>query len=202
LVKKRAAWRLYKQYKTENLKAKYKAAERKFSAAVESFNEAKENEIIKSANLGSFYRYINNKLVTKSGVGALKDSNGDLVHDDSDKALVLNDFYSNVFTKDNKVLPSFQSRVKGDVNLNNTDFNSAIVYKHLRQLKSKPSSGPDGLTSFFLKNLAPSLSFPLSILFTTSFVTGEVPDIWKWPMLLLFLKRVKLVTQVTIVQYH
>ena len=27
--------------------------------------------------------------------------------------------------------------------------------------------------------MAPSISFPLSILFTTSFVTGELPDIWK-----------------------
>ena len=125
--KKRAAWRLYKQYKTEKLKSKYKAAEQKFSAAVESFYEAKENEIIKSANLGSFYRYVNNKLVTKSGVGALKDSNGDLVHDDSDKARVINDFYSNIFTKDNNVLPDFQSRVHGDANLNNIDFNSSIV---------------------------------------------------------------------------
>jgi len=85
--KKRAAWRLYKQYKTENIKIKCKAAERKFSAAVESFNEAKENEII---------------------------------------------------TGNDDVLPDFQPRVQGDVNLNNIDFNSAIVYKHLRQLKSKP----------------------------------------------------------------
>ena len=54
----------------------------------------------------------------------LKDSNGDLVHDDSYKACV---FILMVFyIKDNGVLPDFQYRVQGDIN--KSDFNFAIVF--------------------------------------------------------------------------
>jgi len=177
--KKIAAWRLYKHNKTEQLKIKYKAAEAKFSSAVDSFNARKENDLINNGNLGAFYSYVNNKLVTKSGVGALKDNDGVLVHNDVGKARVLNECYSNVFVQDNDILPDFPSKVPTDIGLSDIEFNFNNVYKHLRQLKSKTSFGPDGLTSMFLKNLAPSLALPLSILFSSSFDSGNLPDIWK-----------------------
>jgi len=66
-----------------------------------------------------------------------------------------------------------------NININNIDFNSSVVYKHLRQLKPKTSSGPDGLSALFLKNLSSSLALPLSILFKLSFSSGILPDIWK-----------------------
>jgi len=177
--KKVTAWRLYKHNKTDNLKARYKAAEAKFSSAVDAFNTSKENELINNGNIGAFYSYINNKLVTKSGIGALKDTNGVLVHEDLDKASVLNEFYGNVFTIDNGIIPDFPSKVADGTELNNIDFNFSIVFKHLTQLKAKSSRGPDGLTAMFIKNLAPSLCIPLSILFSTSFNAADLPDIWK-----------------------
>ena len=62
--KKIVAWRLYKRCRNKQLLDKYKSAEDKFSLAVNCFNAAKENEIIDSNNIGAFYKYINNKLVT------------------------------------------------------------------------------------------------------------------------------------------
>lgn len=177
--KKVAAWRLYKRMKNDSLKARYKAAEDKFSSAVKSFNAAKENEVINNGNLGSFYRYVNNKLVTKSGVGALKDSNGCLVYDDINKAEVLNESYGKVFTADNGILPDFPTKVVCDAELNSINFDCYKVFKHLTQLPPKKSGGPDGLGAQFLKNLAPSLALPLSLLFNYSFNCGDMPDIWK-----------------------
>ena len=176
--KKVTAWRLYKRFRNEQLKAKYKAAEKKFALAVNSFDAAKENEIINSGNVGTFYKYINNKLVTKSGVGALKDVNGVMVHEDAEKARVLNECYGNVFTVDNNVIPDFPNK-QVQAELRDVDFNCDIVYKHLRNLKPKTSCGPDSLNAVFLKNLASSLSLPLSILFSSSFSCGDLPDIWK-----------------------
>jgi hypothetical protein len=177
--KKVTAWRLYKRNRNDQLKARYKAAEAKFSAVVDKFNTAKENDLINNGNLGSFYSYVNSKLVTKSGVGALKDSNGVLMYDDIDKAKVLNECYSNIFTTDNGIIPDFPAKVPSDVHLSNVGFSSDTIYRYLTQLKAKTSSGPDGLSAVFLKHLAPSLSLPLSILFSNSFRCGDLPDIWK-----------------------
>jgi len=46
--------------------------------------------------LGSFYRYVNSKLVHKTGLGVLIE-NGSYVYDDQTKARILNDFYTSVF---------------------------------------------------------------------------------------------------------
>jgi len=37
----------------------------------------------------------------------------------------------------------------------------------------------NGFSSIFLKNLAPSISFPLMLIFDQSFQSGTIPDIWK-----------------------
>jgi len=49
----------------------------------------------------------------------------------------------------------------------------------LAKLKSKNSCEPDGLSSVFLKKLAPSISFPLMLIFSQSFQCGIIPDIWR-----------------------
>jgi hypothetical protein len=53
------------------------------------------------------------------------------------------------------------------------------VYKHLRKLKDRTSSGPDLLPAPLLKNIAGSLSVPLSLLFSKLFSLSALPDIWK-----------------------
>jgi len=56
-------------------------------------HESKENGLIEGGNLGSFYRYVNSKLVHKTGIGVLID-NGSYIYDDQTKAKILNDFYA------------------------------------------------------------------------------------------------------------
>ena len=90
--KNRSLETLYERHKNKQLKARYEAAELKFASAVDSFNVAKETQVINNGNIGAFD--INNKLVTKTGVAALKDSNAALVHDDADKLTILNQCYS------------------------------------------------------------------------------------------------------------
>jgi len=69
------------------------------------------------------------------------------------------------------------------------DFNSHIVFQILRQLGSKTSSGPDMIPSIFLKRQAAQLAFPLSELFTKSFQTGYIPEIWKLAYITPFFKK-------------
>ena len=173
------AWRCYKQYKTDALKIKYSASKKKCDEAMESFIRQQEEHLINNGNLGSFYRYVNGKLTFKSGVSTLKDLNGTPLSDDMTKAERLSEHFSSVFTVDNGILPHISKKVDDETELNNVDFTPDLVYKHSRKLKEKTSSGPDHLPTLLLKNLAGSLSEPLSLLFSKLFSMSALPDIWK-----------------------
>ena len=177
--KKNAAWRLLKKYKTDALRLKYKTACDKCKLAYNNYILRKENALIDGGNLGSFYRYVNSKLVFKSGVSVLKDNNGVFLYDDESKARLLNEFYSSVFVNDDCVLPDFARRVGHDCGLGDISFPPDVVFKHLSKLKAKSGGGPDGLSAVLLKNVAGSLAQPLAFLFSTSFGLSKLPDIWK-----------------------
>jgi hypothetical protein len=91
-----------RRYNTDALKAKYKLAETKCKETYTTYVTSKENGLIERGNLGSFYRYVNSKLVLKTGVGVLKE-NGSYIYDDRTKAKILNDFYASVFINDNDI---------------------------------------------------------------------------------------------------
>ena len=177
--KKNAAWRLYKHFKSDDLLTKYKAACDKCKNAYNQFVMSKENALIENGNLGNFYRYVNSKLVFKSGVGVLKDDNGVFIYDDLAKAKLLNEFYSSVFVPDNNILPVFPRRVPDDCELSNIAFTPDVIFKHLMELNPKSGGGPDGLTSVLLMNIACTVAQPLSLIYTASFELSAIPDIWK-----------------------
>ena len=49
----------------------------------------------------------------------------------------------------------------------------------LKELNPSKAAGPDGIDGTILKNCAPAIARPLTLLFNTSFVTGCIPDEWK-----------------------
>ena len=57
-------------------------------------------------------------------------------------------------------------------------FNKSIILKHLNNLNTQKSVGPDKVHPKVLKKCAKSLSFPLSLIFEKSFVTGSIPKLW------------------------
>jgi len=69
--KKNAVYRLMKQYKADALKAKFKLTETKCKEAYTTYVTSKENGLLAGGNLGSYYRYINSKLIHKTGIGVL-----------------------------------------------------------------------------------------------------------------------------------
>ena len=58
----------------------------------------RETGIVEGKNMGQFYRFCNNKLNTRSSVGAIRKSNGELTSDPKEKAEMLNENFSSVFT--------------------------------------------------------------------------------------------------------
>ena len=74
----------------------------KCSTKINDYVRRKEDRIITSNNLGLFCRHINKKLVSKTGIGVLKDSSGSCVYRDDMKAELLNDYFTSVFSSDDK----------------------------------------------------------------------------------------------------
>ena len=69
--------------------------------------------------------------------------------------------FSSTFTEDNGDLPKVSRNFDNKIQLNTVDFTPDLVYKHLRRLNVKTSSGPDSLPALLFKNLARTFSSPL-----------------------------------------
>ena len=75
-----------------------------------------ENNLVADGRLGKFYKYVNNKINGSNGIGSHKSPSGEMLYSDRDKAVLLNDYFSSVFTIDNGVidttkLPVFATQV-------------------------------------------------------------------------------------------
>ena len=94
-------------------------------------------------------------------------------------ASLLNTYFGSVFTKeDTENIPDIRDM----------SFNEAVtditctprdVEEKILNLRSSPSTGPDGISSTLLKNCVNSLSFPLSIIYNKYINSGEVPQAWR-----------------------
>ena len=139
----------------------------------------KEKSLIESGNLGRFYKYVNRKLSTKTGIGVLKSDAGDLITDPANQAEMLNAFFATTFVTDNGTLPDFPARVPPDMSLSYIAFPADDVARKLNKLRVDSASGPDGLPTCFLKKMSKFISQPLSKLFDTFFLNSYVPPIWR-----------------------
>jgi len=74
-------------------------------AKITNYEIMREKKIIQSNNQGRFYKYVNNKLSNKSGVGMLKNEDGVMITDDVEHANLLNNFFCSTNSKDNVVMP-------------------------------------------------------------------------------------------------
>jgi len=70
--------------------------------------------IIESRNLGAFYRYINNRLTHKDGIGAIVTSNNTILTDDTDKANEFNTYFASAGVVDDGNLPNCPDIVDDD----------------------------------------------------------------------------------------
>jgi len=50
------------------------------SIAVDTFWIEKENALVAEGEIGQFYRYVNNKIVSNSGIGVIKDETGTILY--------------------------------------------------------------------------------------------------------------------------
>ena len=105
--------------------------------------------------------------------------NGDIYSDNTDKATILNDYFTEQSSLDDS-----NANLPADLNIPDFTLNSISITANevesvLKALQTGKASGPDAINNRILKELAKPLSFPLSDLFNASLSKGKVPALWK-----------------------
>ena len=91
----------------------------------------------------------------------MRDKDGDLKTEDQEKANILNEFFSSVFTVEgNSELPDFEQKVKDEDCINHIEINAVKVLKQLKSLNVSKSCGPDNFHPFLLKECAEEIYLP------------------------------------------
>ncbi|KAK3105404.1 hypothetical protein FSP39_024449 [Pinctada imbricata] len=123
------------------------------------------------------YSYIKSKRGDSSGVSPLR-SDGSLHSNPTDKAEILNQQFSSVFnTESTDNIPDLGPSPFTSVN--NITVTEPGVLKLLKNFNPHKASGPDNISSRFLRTMATTLSPILTIIFQASLDQGKVPDDWK-----------------------
>ncbi len=184
---------LYKNRKNDlNGRRLYKESSVEFDRAIKEYCEKLEEKCVNRGDVKHFYDFANSKLNSKTGVGPLKNSNGEIILNDQLKCEILNKYFASVFTVDDGNRPIFDY-VKSDKprkDCENVVFTARRICKLLRTLPNKTSRTPDGVPALFLKNIAKfacsehgfhdsfCICTALSRIFTVSFNEGYLPSIW------------------------
>ena len=128
-----------------------------------------------------FWRYINSNRKNKDGIAPLSTDNINFETNNKNKADMLNNFFSSVFTVED--LNNIPDTTPGEKS-NNCFISDIIVTEHavrdkLLKLKINKSPGPDKLFPLLLFILSEELALPITILFNKSLETGVLPSAWK-----------------------
>lgn len=180
----RKKYTLYKRYKYSNLHYDYQnyikarnEAKRQIKKAVREHEKKIACE--SKTNPKSFWKYVNTKLKRTTGINNLMKPDGTLTDSDSEKANILNNFFSSVFTSENMDnIPDLDPH-------NNNQFICDIVLtrlaveKKLYSLNPNKAIGPDKIPALILKEYSVELSVPLAIIFNKSLEEGNIPSDWK-----------------------
>ncbi|GAB0185088.1 mitochondrial enolase superfamily member 1 [Grus japonensis] len=128
----------------------------------------------------SFYRDVGDKRKTRENMGPLWKEMGDLVTWDMEKAEVLNDFFTSVFTS--RCSSHTTQVTEGKDRDWENEESPAVedqVQDHLRNLKVHKSMGSDEMHPRVLRELADEVAVQRSIISEKSWQSGDIPTDWK-----------------------
>jgi len=186
---KRRRDRLFTKAKTLNTPAAWDNYRQCRNTYVHSIQDAKQEHDLKQTNelndqsVGSksWWQTIKKFIggAKSDTIPALLLPSGAAVHDNTNKAKMLNDYFASHSTIDdsNATLPP--ENTPQHEQLNNIQVNETEVRDILKSLKCSKASGPDGISPRMLKETANYFSVPLARLLNLSLQEGVFPQVWK-----------------------
>ena len=131
------------------------------------------------ANPKKFWQYINRTTKIVIGIGDLETPSNRLSVNDKDKAEILANFFSSVFTQENMENMPTVTMSKSNGGLESYEIGVEDVRKKLSILNPNKSPGSDNLHPSILREMKNVLDKPLTMLYQETLTTGMIPDDWK-----------------------
>jgi len=178
--KKSAAYKRYLETKEGKEYIEYARARNQARWACRKMKKEFEKKIAQDSktNPKTFYKYVNSKLKTRTGIADLDTEDGKATTD-TQKAEALNSFFTSVFTRealDSLPTPEPMEDVTPLVDIKITEDR---VEKKLKKLNPNKSSGPDEMHPKMLYELSSVIKTPLTIIMQKSLEEGILPRSWK-----------------------
>ena len=163
LKKKRAAYKRYLLTKEGKDYAEYAKFRNQTKWEIRKAKRDFEMGIARQAknNPKAFYNYSKSKLKTRAGVSDLKKSDGTVTQTNLEKAEVLNDYFTSVFTQEDVTNIPEAEKWDADSFLDDLVITEDQVKKKLKGLKIDKSPDPDGMHPRILKELSDTIAGPL-----------------------------------------
>lgn len=180
IVNKRKKWKRYKYSRSRVAYTDYATSRNTCTNTIRNSKISYEKKIAMESKMNSksFWKYVNSKLKTRSGVSNLKNVDSTITSNDQEKVNVLNDFFSSVFTRTDNLneQPYVQEM---NTRLEDIEIRPVDVLKKLKELKTDKSPGHDGLHPKVLHETREAICQPLCDIFNKSISEGEVPSDWR-----------------------
>lgn len=178
--------KLYKRFLRSDLSYDYRRYIQSRNECNRVIKQAKreyEKKLAKGckANAKLFWKYVQSKTKSFSGISPLTKGDGSTAETDEGKAEVLNSFFSSVFTKEDlSNVPVLETGCRSEGRLlTDVQVTPGAVRAKLSKLNPSKAQGPDKIPPKVLKELSEQLAVPLAILFNKSIDDGKIPAEWK-----------------------
>ena len=173
--------KLYRRAKTRNNDeawAKFKLAKNICQKECrEAYQKFVSDLVTEGGNSKRLWSFVKSMKTENVGVSPLT-KDGVTYVDDKAKAAILNDQFCSVFSKnDPGSIPDLGDSSFSD--MADIKISTQGVTKLLGNLKPHKASGPDGITTIFLKETAEEIAPGLSLVFQASINQGRIPDEWR-----------------------
>lgn len=178
--RKNRAWRSAKLYSCEETWRNYGELAKETRKKITNAKRNMERRLANSEDKGGtkFSRYIKSKSKTKTTIGPLKNSDGNLSNSLGDMTEILNTYFASVFQEEDLTSVPEKER-ETEVTLSLIEISVQKVRDKINKIKYHSAAGPDGITSMFLKETKNQIASPLSMIFAKSLEDGRVPCDWK-----------------------
>ena len=114
----------------------------------------------------------------KDGIRPLTDEDGNVISDNKDMAQALNQYFTTVFTDENMDnIAETRYLCRDEDILKDVDVSYEAVLKKLEEMD--PAPGDDSIHPVILRKLAQQLAKPLSMMFTSSLKSSQIPQDWR-----------------------